>query len=586
MEIANNGINTLNSNVFNDIKLIKLLNENFNTNEKELFTKIFNIYKLSKSNNEQFTIDLDSVYEWIGFNRKDHAKRVLINKFKENINFIIKNTVRYNTYGRQKEQILMSIETFKNLCTVTKTTNSKQIHECYVKMENVINNYCGKQTDIDISDNDEILQLLIKNCNENEKEMFTKSYNLYKLYKNNKDDYIIDLDNIYEWIGFSTKGHAKRRLIDKFKENQDYIIKNNGETVLLRSEEQVRFNKKEQILMKINTFKKFCMIASTTKSMEIYDYYIKMEDIINNYYNKQTDISDNSELLNNDRLLQLLNENFNDDEQQLFITQFKLYLNYGDDDTKYIIDLDNIYEWIGFSRKDPAKRLLEDNFNKYDDYRLFHLKVEKSFGRPKEQILMNVNTFKELCVLASTDKAKQIRKYYIKMESIYNKYLKEKLIEHNKMIQNKDKELQDKDNQISQLQLTNNQFNEKKETKYEEIEKNEYVYVFSTDKPGTYKIGKSKDPSLRKRGIQTGQVDEINILFKYNTHNMSILEDVAHYILDEYRCKSRREFFRCKLDHIINVLNILGNTINVLKSSYEEINILEIKEKLLLIKIE
>jgi len=459
------------------------------------------------------------------------------------------------------------------------------------------------------SEDDEILQLLNKNCNENEKEMFIKNYNLYQIYKNNKDDCVIDLDNIWQWLGFTRKDNAKRRLIDKFKENIDYVIIKKYDS-LLRSEESSKSEKYEQILMKINTFKKFCMVASTTKSTEIYDYYIKMEDVINNYNNKQANISNNGELLNDDRLLQLLNENFNDDEQQLFINQFKIFLEHGDDETKYIIDLDNIWQWLGFAEKRNAKTLLLNNFNKYEDYRLFVFKDEKSFGRPKEQILMNVNTFKELCTLASTDKAKQIRKYYIKMESVYNKYLKEKLtvynnitneynkiiqdkdnklIEYNNITQDKDKIIQEKNNQIAQLQLTNTQFNEKKKVKYEEVEKTEYVYVFSTDKPNAYKIGKSKNPDIRKKSLQTGQIDDINILYKFKTYDTSPLEGCVHNILDEHRCKCKREYFDCTLDHIINMINILGTIINTLKSCNDgiELNgiIEEINKKLSIMNI-
>ena len=39
---------------------------------------------------------------------------------------------------------------------------------------------------------------------------------------------------------------------------------------------------------------------------------------------------------------------------------------------------------------------------------------------------MTPNTFKQLCVLANTEKGKQVRLYYIKMESVMMKYLKEK----------------------------------------------------------------------------------------------------------------------------------------------------------------
>ena len=43
----------------------------------------------------------------------------------------------------------------------------------------------------------------------------------------------------------------------------------------------------------------------------------------------------------------------------------------------------------------------------------------------KESILLNINTFKLICLLAGTEKAKQIYKYYIKLESILHQTIKE-----------------------------------------------------------------------------------------------------------------------------------------------------------------
>jgi phage anti-repressor protein len=34
-------------------------------------------------------------------------------------------------------------------------------------------------------------------------------------------------------------------------------------------------------------------------------------------------------------------------------------------------------------------------------------------------IMLNVDTFKNLCMLVKSDKAKEIRKYYVKLENIY-----------------------------------------------------------------------------------------------------------------------------------------------------------------------
>ena len=52
---------------------------------------------------------------------------------------------------------------------------------------------------------------------------------------------------------------------------------------------------------------------------------------------------------------------FNDPEQQLFVASFYCYLNYNSN-TDFIIEFDNIWKWVGFTRKDNAKRLIEKYF--------------------------------------------------------------------------------------------------------------------------------------------------------------------------------------------------------------------------------
>lgn len=68
------------------------------------------------------------------------------------------------------------------------------------------------------------------------------------------------------------------------------------------------------------------------------------------------------------KLLNRIRDDFTSDEQQLFVASFYLYLNY--DPKDFIIDLDNIWQWLGFSKKDKAKRLLINNFNVNTDYKI------------------------------------------------------------------------------------------------------------------------------------------------------------------------------------------------------------------------
>lgn len=114
---------------------------------------------------------------------------------------------------------------------------------------------------------------------------------------------------------------------------------------------------------------------------------------------------------------------------------------------------------------------------------------------------------------------------------------------------------------------------------YDEIEKTGHVYVLQTD--GGIKVGKTKDSVMkRKKGLQTGNVNDIKILYDYHTCNEDLLERYVHYILQRYRCNSNREFFDCNVDYIINVIHIAGNVLDTLRSSFETITSQELMTKL------
>ena len=71
------------------------------------------------------------------------------------------------------------------------------------------------------------------------------------------------------------------------------------------------------------------------------------------------------------KFIERINSEFTDTQQQLFVASFYCYLNY-DSKKDFVIDLDEIWKWLGFSRKDPAKRLLEKYFIINVDYIVNH----------------------------------------------------------------------------------------------------------------------------------------------------------------------------------------------------------------------
>ena len=69
----------------------------------------------------------------------------------------------------------------------------------------------------------------------------------------------------------------------------------------------------------------------------------------------------------NGKFLSKIKESFNEFEQQLFVSSFYCYLN-NDPKNDYVIDLDDVWKWLGFQQKINAKTLLEKQFILDKDY--------------------------------------------------------------------------------------------------------------------------------------------------------------------------------------------------------------------------
>ena len=104
------------------------------------------------------------------------------------------------------------------------------------------------------------------------------------------------------------------------------------------------------------------------------------------------------------KLLAKIKTNFTNNEQQLFIASFYCYLNYNQKND-FVIDLDNVWKWLGFSNKAHSKLALEKNFIINKDYKslLTNLSEQKQHirgGHNKETFMLNIGTFKRFCLKA------------------------------------------------------------------------------------------------------------------------------------------------------------------------------------------
>jgi hypothetical protein len=155
-----------------------------------------------------------------------------------------------------------------------------------ISKENLtISNYLNKV----IFDNDEIKKDILEQIEyKNEINLNNNELDLINFIKNKSPDipdylieiicknnllFDIDIDNIVKLIN-QRKANIKRTLVKNFSKNVDYTL----EKVIERGGKP-----KENIFLKLVTFKKLCIILNNKKTKLLYDYIFIIEENINRY---------------------------------------------------------------------------------------------------------------------------------------------------------------------------------------------------------------------------------------------------------------------------------------------------------------
>jgi phage anti-repressor protein len=227
----------------------------------------------------------------------------------------------------------------------------------------------------------------------------------------------------------------------------------------------------------------------------------------------------------NNKLLNKIKEQFTDSQQHLFVSSFYCYLNYNQT-IDFVIDLDNIWQWLGFSQKVRAKELLEKHFIINIDYKNLTQQVREkktNGGNNKETIMLNIKTFKLFCIKASTKKANEIHEYFIKLEELLQDIIQEESDGLKLQLEQKNLEIQNnKEEFITKVQQEKQQFLLRE---FGSIGAIVYIIKVKSYKTGEYviKIGESR------KGIAS----------RYNEHKSSYDEVL---LLDCFMCKRSKEF--------------------------------------------
>ena len=251
----------------------------------------------------------------------------------------------------------------------------------------------------------------------------------------------------------------------------------------------------------------------------------------------------------NNKLINKIQENFTGFEQQLFVSSFYCYLNY-DKNLDFIVDLDDIWKWLGFASKFTSIRMIEKHFKLDIDYKnlashlgeatLYNKNLinnvkqdEKWGGHNKQTILLTIKCFKSLCLKAQTSKASEIHEYYMKMEEVLHKIIEEETDELKL-------QLQQKENVILEIKQEKQQLlkNSKKE-KQKAVEQaiivhfplnTECIYIGTIDNTNEaneklIKFGHTNDLATRMNDHRKGYTN-FELIDAFKVHNKVEIENL------------------------------------------------------------
>lgn len=248
-----------------------------------------------------------------------------------------------------------------------------------------------------------------------------------------------------------------------------------------------------------------------------------------------------------------LSQEFNGEEQQMFVNNFKSYLTY-DQDKDYVIDLEFIGKFLGFTRKSDAKKILSKYLIENTQYKLLlrqppeqknSKEIDNRGGHNKETILLTPNAFKEFCMRANTDKSHRIRQYYMKMESILFQHLNELLNDNKIQIQSLNDKVKNYERELLKY----------KNRIIKKYQVGECIYVIKeTSKDNIYKVGQTSNLNTRDSAYHNTNLTSKLIYIKY-CKDSKFLETLIHKKLKNYIYNNEREWFEHDFNSIKNIID-------------------------------
>ena len=217
-----------------------------------------------------------------------------------------------------------------------------------------------------------------------------------------------------------------------------------------------------------------------------------------------------------------------------FIDDFFKIVKEEYNDYERIIDFDVVVKWLNV-RKDNLKKLLINNFDDKYDYEIEKRIYKRSSGKThEEKIMLTPNCFKELCMLSRTEKAKEVRKYFLSVGKLVKKYytdIQTKLYKQLDLL---------KENQKPKVDI-----------------KGGVIYILRAQNTTAeavgkelYKLGKTENIKTRLKTYNSGNANDIEPVFILKVNNVSSVEDCIQNLMKDSQYRKYKEIYEVDLDII------------------------------------
>jgi phage anti-repressor protein len=132
-------------------KLIKLASQMISQGQIKTSLEFAKKFMFIFDSEEQFPIDIMMLVDMKVYDRKDSAKKVLIKTFEKETDYRLISFASVSTEakeinlkrggGKNEENIMLTVDYFKNMCMMPRNEIGKQVQRYYLDLEKVVKQY-------------------------------------------------------------------------------------------------------------------------------------------------------------------------------------------------------------------------------------------------------------------------------------------------------------------------------------------------------------------------------------------------------------------------------------------------------------